>query len=41
MDTRKRKLLKIQKRANSYKGKWVVIPEKRIIKDIREDRDSR
>lgn len=39
MEIRRRELLRLQKRAAAYKGKWVEIPEKQIAKDVREDRD--
>ncbi len=38
---REKELVKLQKRAKAYKGKWVVITEKQIAADVREDRDSR
>ncbi len=41
MEIRRRELLKLQKRADAYKGKWVEIPDRQIAKDVREDRDSR
>jgi hypothetical protein len=41
MEIRRHELLKLQKRATAYKGKWVEVPDKQIAKDVREDRDSR
>lgn len=40
MEIRKQELLKLQKRAKTYRGKWIDIPDKQIAKDVREDRDS-
>ncbi len=41
MEIRRHELLKLQKRAAAYKGKWVEVSDKQIAKDVREDRDSR
>jgi post-segregation antitoxin (ccd killing protein) len=41
MEIRRKELLKLQKKATSYTGKWVTIPDRQIAKDVREDRESR
>ncbi|MCL4379854.1 hypothetical protein M1589_04930 [Candidatus Marsarchaeota archaeon] len=41
MEIRRKELSKLQKKATAYRGKWVIVPDRQIARDVREYRDSR